>query len=181
MHTLAKNQHHNVRLIEYCLTKAYPDGIITVERLINDNLVNGTQVAELAISKTSGVAMCTQGVGRDLVDNTDVKTTTVYAHNTKSWEIKDKKRTGNFKAGIEHVARVTGINCKIGALRIIAYNPFFERWYFLIVPNSIYHGLYEVTLRFSKENGDIIGKYIPYEVPTWEELCRPIQFEIRKY
>lgn len=180
MHTLAKNTHHNIRLIEFCLQKAYPDGIITVERLINDNLVNGTQVAELAISRSSGIAMDEIGYGMDLKDGSDVKTCTVYAHNTKTWKTQNKVKTGEFKVGIEHVARVTKINSKIGTLRVIAYNPFFDQWWFLIIPNSVYDGLYEVTLRFCMNTGRLIGKYSNYIVDSWEELCQPYVYELKR-
>lgn len=180
MHTLAKNTHHNKRLIEFCLHKAYPDGKITVEKLIEDNLVNSTQVAELAISRTSGIPLDEIGYGQDLQDGSDVKTTTVYGHNTKVWKKKNKVKTGEYSTGIEHVARVTGINTKIGSLRIIAYNPFFERWYYLIIPNSVYTNLYEVTLRFCMKTGELIGKYVPYIVNTWEELCQPCIYELKK-
>lgn len=180
MHTLAKNTHHNIRLIEFCLQKAYPDGGITVERLIADNLVNGTQVAELAISRTSGISMDSIGHGMDLVDGSDVKTCTVYGHNTKTWKRKNNIKTGEFTVGIEHVARVTGINSKIGTLRVIAYNPFFDVWHYLIIPNKVYDGLYEVTLRFCKITGALIGKYVPYIVNSWEELCCPCIYELKK-
>ena len=171
MHTLASNKGHNDRLIKFCLEKAYPDGNITVDRLISDNLVNGTQVAELAVCRTSGVQLCKVGIGRDLEDDSDIKTVTVYPHNTKKAIIKNKEKTDQFNYGIEHVARVSGISNKVGKLRVIAYNPFFEKWYYLVIPKEVHTSLYECTLRFSKESGEIVGKYKPYEVETWEEMC----------
>jgi len=120
------------------------------------------------------------GYGMDLIDGSDVKTCTVYGHNTKTWKMKNNIKTGEYRVGLEHVARVTGIGSKIGSLRVIAYNPFFEQWYYLIIPYSVYEKLYEVTLRFCMQTGKLIGKYVPYIVNTWEELCAPCKYELKR-
>lgn len=171
MHTLAKNIHHNKRLIEFCLQKAYPDGIITVERLIDDNLVNGTQVAELAISKSSGIKLDSIGYGKDLEDGSDVKTVTIYSRSKKQWRYKNNVRTEEFKLVDDHRACIRDLNVKVGSLRIILFNPFFERWYYLIVPNNEFKNCLEI--RTDKVTGNLLGRVAKFEVDSWEKLCNP--------
>lgn len=177
MHTLQKNIHHNKRLIEFCLEKAYPDGNITVERLINDNLVNGTQVAELAVSKTSGIKLDSIGYGKDLVDGSDVKTVTIYSRNKKQFYYKGKVKTDKFKVIVDHRALIHDLNSKIGSLRIILYNPFHDRWYYLVVPNHEYKNNLEI--RTNINTGNILGKLAKYEVDSWDRLCAPCTFQLR--
>ena len=181
MHTLAKNTHHNLRLIEFCLQKAYPDGNITVERLISDNLVNGTQVAELAISRTSGIPMDKIGYGMDLEDGSDVKTSTVQEIKNKTWLEKNKQRTGEYNISISHAAPVKDICNKIGVLRVIVYNPFTDKNHFLLIPKEAYEKLKIIKISFNKVTGDILGIYKQYEVDTWEKLCERCEYVIRKY
>lgn len=181
MHTLAKNTHHNIRLINFCLNKAYPDGEITVERLIEDNLVNGTQVAELAISRTSGIPMDSIGYGMDLEDGSDVKTCTVQLIRNKTWLEKDKIRTGEYNISETHAAPVKQISNKIGLLRIIVYNPFSDRTHFLLVPKSAYTHLKVVKITFDKITNEIKGMYKQYEVDCWNKLCEKTEYIIQKY
>lgn len=178
MHTLNKNIHHNKRLVEFCLNKAYPEGNITVQRLIDDNLVNGTQVAELAISKTAGIPLDSVGYGKDLIDGTDVKTATIYHRIKKQYYIKNNIRTNEFKEIPDHRAVIRDLTSKVGSLRIILYNPFFDRWYFLIVPNSRFNK--HLELRTNIQTGDLLGNIKEYEVESWEKLCAPCKFEIKK-
>lgn len=179
MHTLNRNRHHNKRLIEFCLHKAYPDGIITVDKLIDDNLVNGTQVAELAISRTAGIPLDLIGIGMDLEDGTDVKTTTVQENKKKTWIVKDNQKTGKYNISISHAAPVKDIINKIGALRVIIYNPFTEKNHFLIIPKEVHQKVRLVKVTFCKTSGNIKGMYSKYEVPTWELLCQPCKFVIQ--
>lgn len=181
MHTLAKNTHHNIRLIEFCLQKAYPDGGITVERLIADNLVNGTQVAELAISRTSGIPMDSIGYGMDLEDGSDVKTTTVQCKTNKNWLVKNKIRTGKYNLQTQHCAVVTKIVNKIGLLRVISYNPFTDKTHFLLIPKSVHEKLKVIKISFNKITGEIIGIYKQYEVEDWNALCARCEYTIQKY
>ncbi len=171
MHTLAKNAHHNDRLIKFCLEKAYPDGIITVDRLISDNLVNGTQVAELAVCRTNGVKLCSVGIGRDLEDDSDVKTVTVQENTKKTWLIKDKCKTGKFNTSTSHRAQVKDIVNKIGKLRVICYNPFFDIWSYYVIPYEVHCRLKKLTLTFDKDTGEVVGKYKQFETSSWEEMC----------
>ena len=165
--------HHNTRLIQYCLEKCYPDGIITVEKLLADNLINGTQVAEMAVCRTNGkVEMCPIRIGRDLTDDSDVKTVTVQANKKKTWLKVNKERTGKFNISISHRAQVKDIANKIGKLRVICYNPFTEGWKFFVVPQEGFHHLKKLTFTFNKETGETIGIHRIHEVSTWEELCK---------
>lgn len=178
MHTLAKNTHHNKRLIEFCLHKAYPDGKITVEKLIEDNLVNSTQVAELAISRTSGIPLDEIGYGQDLKDGSDVKTATIYSRIKKQWFYKNNQRTDQYKEITDHRAVIRDLNSKIGNLRVILYNPFFEKWYYLIIPVNCYKN--NLELRTCIYSGKLLGRVREFEVDSWEKLCSPCQFEIHK-
>lgn len=178
MHTLAKNTHHNKRLIDFCLAKAYPDGNITVERLINDNLVNGTQVAELAISKTSGLALDPIGYGQDLEDGTDVKTATIYSRFKKQFYIRKGVKTSEFRKILDHRAVIRELHSKVGNLRVILFNPFFDRWYYLIIPSTHYKK--NLEFRTCTKTGNLLGKIKDFEVDSWEKLCAPCKFEIEK-
>ena len=171
MNVLSKNQHHNKRLVEFCLGKAYPDGNITIDRLISDNLINGAQVAELAISKTSGIKLDPIGIGMDLQDGSDVKTMTIYSRIKKQFYIKNKIKTDKYREIIDHRACIKDLHSKIGSLRVILYNPFFNKWYYLIIPNNEFTKTLEI--RTDVLTGNILGKMAKYEVDTWDKLCAP--------
>lgn len=167
----AQDNHHNQRLIRFCLEKAYPDGQITLDRLISDNLISGTQVSELAVCRTSGVNLCSVGIGRDLEDDSDIKTITIYDDHKKTFLVKNKQRTGEYNVSIRRVGKVSKIKAKIGKLRVIAYNPYQDDWRFFVIPFEDYQGLKHISIPFHKETGDPMGKYAKYQVMTWEEMC----------
>lgn len=172
MTSQAKHQHHNERLIRFCLEKCYPDGEITIERLISDNLINGTQCAEVAVCRTNPkLEICPVGVGRDLTDDSDVKTVTVQDEKSKTWIIKNKKRTGEYIDRTIRRACVNEIKNKVGDLRIICYNPFNESWKFFIIPNEVFSHLKKISIAFDKQTHEPNGLYAKYEVPTWADLC----------
>lgn len=170
---LQSSKHHNERLIKYCLEKAYPDGIITLERMIEDNLINGTSVAELAVCKTNGtVEMCPIGIGRDLTDDSDVKTITVGQTRSKTILKKNKIPTGEFNYSYSHSAQIKDVKSKIGKLRVICYNPFTEGWKFFIIPNESYKHLKKIKITFDRLTGETLGIYKQYELETFEEMCK---------
>lgn len=172
MHTQARFSGHNDRLIKFCLEKCYPDGIITVERLIEDNLVNGTQVAELAVCRTNGnVEMCSIGIGRDLTDDSDVKTVTVQEARKKTWLVKNKIRTGEFNISLSHRTKIKDVHHKIGKLRVICYNPFHEQWKYFVIPNDFFANIKQLCITFERSSGEPLGIYKQFEVPTWEDMC----------
>ena len=93
MHTLAKNAVHNERLIEDFMKKAYEGREPTITELIRDNIINGTQLIEQAVSRVEGIGLCPVGDHRDLIDDSDVKTTTVQKVTSKVWKVlKDGKK-----------------------------------------------------------------------------------------
>lgn len=166
MHTIQKNCHHNERLIRFFIEKAYPEGQPTVEDLILDNIINGTQLSELAVSKTSGIAMHAVGYGQDLVDGSDVKTSTVqYCINRK------KRKDGTIYECDRHQINIRDVDNKIGTLRCIVYNPYFGRWYFFLVPKEIRGTIKHLKIAFDKRTGEPNGKYAVYQVPDWEAVC----------
>jgi len=165
--------HHNERLIRFCLEKCYPDGVITVEKLISDNLINGTQCAEIAVCRTNPILeICPIGVGRDLTDDSDVKTITVNEITAKTWLKKNKIRTGEFNTRIRQRGVVSEIKNKIGKLRVICYNPFSERWHFFIIPNEAFVGLKKISIEFDRSTQEPNGSYKKYEVSSWDDVCK---------
>jgi len=166
MHTLACNAHHNERLIRFFMSKAYPNGEPSIEDLIRDNIINGTQLSELAVSKTSGVGMHAVGYGQDLIDGSDVKTSTVQLSYSRK-----KRKDGSVYEIDRHQINIRDIDHKIGTLRCIVYNPFFDRWYFFLVPKSIQGELKHLKISFDKRTGDATGKYAAFEVASWEDVC----------
>ncbi len=170
---LASLQHHNKRLIKFCLEKCYPDGIITVDRLLDDNLISGSQCAEIAVCRTNPVLeICPVGVGRDLTDDSDVKTVTVQDEKSKTWIVKNKVRTGEFVDRTIRRACVNEIKNKIGKLRVICYNPFNESWTFFIIPHQAFSSLKKISIAFDRETHQPNGKYSIYQVPSWESVCQ---------
>lgn len=171
MHTLAKNQHHNDRLIEFFMDKAYSEqGLeVTIKSLIQDNIINGTQLAELAISRRSGIGMCPIGEHRDLIDDTDVKTITVqskYFHPTVKGKVNKKIKIPRYQAVVAKA------NKKIGTLRVVCYNPFSDKYYYFLIPPSAYYSVQNVTIAFEKDNQELIGRFKQFEVESFDALCR---------
>lgn len=162
MHTLAKNSHHNERLIRFCLERAYPDGLISIERLIKDNLINGTQVAELAVCRTNGlVEIHPVGIGQDLTDGSDVKTVTI-----------QEEITSKTTKAYRHRCQVKDIKNKIGKLRVICYDPFRNDYKYFVIPKENYQNIVKLTISFDKHTGIPKGIYKQFWVQTWEELCK---------
>jgi hypothetical protein len=170
MHTLAKNAHHNERLIIDFLEKAYPNGVPDIPTLIKDNIINGTQLIELAVSKVDNIPLCENGDHRDLVDDSDVKTVTVQ----KVTEIKRVTlKTGKTKRYkiVRYCARVRDIDKKVGVLRIISWNPFTEKYnYFRIPPDAIF-GVKQLNIAYDKETLEPTGQYKEFVVDSFEDVC----------
>lgn len=173
MHTLAKNQHHNDRLIKFFLSKAYEEmgEELTIETLIRDNIVNGTQLAELAISRRSGIDMCPIGEHRDLIDDTDVKTITVqekYFHPTVKGKQNKKVKIPRYQAVISQAYK------KIGLLRAVCYNPFSDKYHYFMIPASAYYNVKNVTIAFEKETQQVVGRFKEFEVESFDAICREL-------
>lgn len=160
MISIAKHRHHNERLVRFFLKKAYPGKLPTIEQLITDNIISGTQLSELAISKTTGIDLDEIGISKDLQDDSDVKTATVFE---KVRRIK----------GREYLQTVAHIRCKnkIGCLRIITFYPDFDKWHYFIIPNEVRKNSKQIWILFDKVTGEPYGKFSEYQIESWEKFC----------
>lgn len=173
MHTLAKNQHHNDRLIEFFMNKAYSEmGLeATIKSLITDNIINGTQLAELAISRRSGIPMCPIGEHRDLIDDSDVKTVTVqekYFHPTVKGKQNKKIKIPRYQAVVKNAYK------KIGTLRVVCYNPNTDKYHYFLIPPSAYYSVQNITIAFEKETQELTGRFKQFEVESFNDVCRTL-------
>jgi len=173
MHTLAKNHHHNTRLCYDFLEKAYPNGIPTFDQLVADNIVNGTQLVEIAISKSGNLDLCPVGYNQDFTDGSDVKTVTVL----KDISIKRKV----LKSGIRkrykttsYVAKISDVDKKIGVLRIVCWNPFAEKYQYFRIPPSAIYGISKLKISFDSTTFEPLGTYKQYQVASFEEVSTPL-------
>ena len=176
MHTLAKNKGHNTRLITDFIENAYPEGLPSIEQLIEDNIINGTQLIEQAVSKVEGIGLCEIGDHRDLVDDSDVKTTTVgKVTNTIKSVLKDGTRK-RYKSTI-YTCQIADINKKWGVLRIICWNPFHGtdgKYQFFLVPPSAVFGCKHLRISFDARTFEPSGKYARYEVPDFTGIGKKL-------
>jgi hypothetical protein len=170
MHTLAKNIEHNSRLIYDFIDKAYPDGIPDFHTLVKDNIINGTQLLELAVNKVDNIGMCEIGYHRDLIDDSDVKTLTVQKSYTRK---KRKLKSGLLRSykSLSYVAKIKKVDKKLGVLRVICWNPFAQRYHYFKIPPSLIYGLKCVTVTFDSNTFLPTGKYAECEVETFEEMA----------
>lgn len=173
MHTLAKNQHHNSRLINDFINNAYPDGPPTIQQLIDDNIINGTQIVELAVSKKGGLEFCPIGHNQDYLDGSDVKTVTV----SKDTFI---KRT-TLKSGIKkrykttvYTAKIADVDKKIGVLRVVCWNPFAEKYQYFRIPPSAIYGISKLKISFNSTTFEPLGIYKKYEVDSFDAVSKKL-------
>ena len=176
MHTLAKNADANARLVYDFLEKAYPDGKPDFDTLVRDNIINGTQLLEIAVSQVDDIPMCPVGYNRDLIDDSDVKTVTVREVNAiKKKTLKSgKKRRYKCKSFIAAIKRV---DKKFGVLRVICYNPFLDKYHYFLIPPSAVYGSTSIAMTFDKETKEPIGKYAEFIVPNFEELSKTLSLQ----
>lgn len=169
MHTLAKNQHHNTRLCYDYLNWAYPDRTPSVDDLINDNIINGTQLVELAVAKTGFLDFCPIGYNQDFLDGSDVKTVTV----AKDVAIKRnilKDGTKRRYKSTSYVAKISDVDKKIGVLRIVCWNPFARKYQYFRIPPSAIYNISKLKISFDSTTFEPLGIYKQYEVPTFEDV-----------
>lgn len=166
MHTLAKNSEINERLIRFCLGKAYGQRP-SIDDLTKDNIINGTQLSELAVSKISGIPLCDNGEHRDLIDNSDVKTATVQ-ESYYTTKLVSGKKTKN----VRYFGVITNVKSKLGMLRCIVFNPKTSNWHFFLIPPSAYRKVQNVKIAFDKDTQLPKGQYAVYEVENFEAVCR---------
>ena len=176
MHTLAKNADANARLVYDFLERAYPDGKPDFDTLVRDNIINGTQLLEIAVSQVDDIPMCPVGYNRDLIDDSDVKTVTVREVNAiKKKTLKSgKKRRYKCKSFIAAIKRV---DKKFGVLRVICYNPFLDKYHYFLIPPSAVYGSTSIAMTFDKETKEPTGKYAEFVVPNFEELSKTLSLQ----
>ena len=169
MHTLARNQHHNARLCFDFLEKAYPNGMPSFQQLVDDNIVNGTQLVELAVAKTGGLDFCPVGYNQDFLDGSDVKTVTLQK------EVSFKRKV--LKSGIRkrykstsYVAKIADVDKKIGVLRIVCWNPFAEKYQYFRIPPSAIYGISKLKISFDSTTFEPLGMYKQYQVDSFESV-----------
>jgi len=176
MHTLAKNQHHNERLCYDFLENAYPDGMPSYDQLVKDNIVNGTQLVELAVAKSGGLDFCPIGYNQDFLDGSDVKTVTV----SKDISIKrvtlkngQKKR---YKSTV-YVAKIADVDKKIGVLRVICWNPFAEKYQYFRIPASAIFGISKLKISFDSKTFEPLGMYKQYQVDSLQDVSSKLSIK----
>lgn len=169
MHTLAKNAAHNERLIYDFLNKAYPSGTPTFKQLVQDNIINGTQLLELAVSNVEGIPMCPVGYNRDLIDDSDVKTVTVLENTYYKRKTLKSGKKRRYKVTV-HVARIQRVDKKFGVLRIICFNPFSGKYHYFKIPPSAVYGLNTLAITFDRDTNLPAGKYAEFEVDSFEGM-----------
>ena len=168
MHSLARNEQTNARLVKDFINKVY-DETPTYEQLLEDNLISGTQLLEKAVSNVDNISMCPIGYHRDLVDDSDVKTVTVQENTSFK---KKCLKSGVYKKykSITHIAPIRDVDKKIGLLRVIVYNPFSEKYHFFRIPPSAKLGIKHLKITFDRTTNLPLGKYSKFEVSNFEEV-----------
>ena len=150
-------QIFNERLVRFFLKKAYPEQPPSLEQLILDNVISGTQLSEIAISRTAGVKLDDSGIGKDLEDDSDIKTATVF----------EEMRAD--RPNIRHVVSVNKLRSKVGMIRLVCYNPFFDSWHYFKIPPGAFSSV--IKINFDKKTGKSRGKYRSFEINNWREFC----------
>ncbi len=156
-----------------------------VRRAVEQGLIQRERLVELAISAVSGVHMDSTA-GRDLADGTDVKTVT------------SSYKNNNLKKGTwTHSYPIRRVSSKTGALRVVAYNNFLDKFYYFLIPFGAYrhinHTLEIVAERFQdnrfiKNMPPFTGiprrhlQWWQYECKSFEEMCltTPNKVRVRK-
>jgi len=124
--------------------------------LLSKNLINVGELAEQAISKQSGVAMCIKNTANiDLVSGVQIKYSTV----------KQPASSDYYRAYIS-------INTTAPMLCVI-YNPVLNEQYFLHIPYSAFRHLSGncISIYFGKDGNPCSSIWWHYEVESFEELC----------
>lgn len=124
--------------------------------LISKNLINVGELAEQAISKKSGVAMCSKNTANiDLVSGVQIKYATV------------KK-----SASSEYYRAYISINTTAPILCVIN-NPVKNEQYFLHIPYSAFGHLSGncISILFGKDGESGASQWWHYQVDSFEELC----------
>ena len=149
----------------------YPKSTLkTMQKAINDGLLQRERLVELAISRVSNIPLDSKK-GMDLADGSDVKTSISLA-----------RRTHLDKANYMNSIKVTSLHAKVGDLRIVGYNKILDKFHYFYVPHDAYQGITRVEIvleQFTDHshqpeftgNANRDRKWWNYEVDTFEDLC----------
>jgi len=173
MYTIAKNAEHNQRLIMDFLKMAYPSSEPSISDLINDNIINGSRIVELAVSKVSGLEFSPTGYNQDFIDMSDVKTATLQRHDRIRTRLLANGSKKRYKS-TSYTISISDVNKKFGVLRIIAWNRFLNRYHFFRIPPSAVFNKCILKITFDAETITPTGKYAQYEVETFEQVSAPL-------
>ena len=124
--------------------------------LLSKNLINVGELAEQAISKKSGIAMCSKNTSNiDLVSGTQIKYSTV------------KK-----PASSEYYLAYISINTTAPILCVIN-NPVIDQQYFLHIPYRAFQHIRGscISIVFGKDGCPSPSKWWHHEVDSFEQLC----------
>lgn len=127
-----------------------------INLLLSKNLINVGELAEQAISKKSGVAMCGKNTANiDLVSGVQIKYSTV------------KK-----PASSERYLAFISINTTAPILCVIN-NPVLNKQYFLHIPYRAFRHLSGncINISFGKDGHPGSSQWWHYEVESFEKLC----------
>jgi len=127
-----------------------------INLLLSKNLINVGELAEQAISKKSGVAMCDRNTANiDLVSGVQIKYATV------------KK-----PASSEYYRAYITINTTAPILCVIT-NPVLNEQYFLHIPYNAFKHLSGncISILFGKNGESGSSQWWHYQVDSFEELC----------
>lgn len=124
--------------------------------LLSKNLINVGELAEQAISKKSGIAMCGKNTSNiDLVSGIQIKYSTV------------KK-----PASSEYYLAYISINTTAPILCVIN-NPVIDQQYFLHIPYRAFQHIRGscISIVFGKDGNPGSSQWWHYQVNSFEELC----------
>jgi hypothetical protein len=129
--------------------------------LLKGEIQISTMAENVMAYNSDGLYVKASGDGMDFSDESDAKTCSVTTNSNKT-------------AGLRLTAIVRGIGNKIGTLRVICYNRFNGKFYFFVIPHSVYNHLkdtldipFDINTHELKPN----WKYIECQVSTFKELC----------
>lgn len=127
-----------------------------ISLLLSKNLINVGELAEQAISKKSGVAMCGKNTANiDLVSGVQIKYSTV-----------------KMPASSDRFLAYISINTTAPILCVIN-NPVLNTQYFLHIPYSAFRHLSGncIAISFGTDGHPGSSQWWNYEVDSFEELC----------
>ena len=124
--------------------------------LLSKNLINVGELAEQAISKKSGVAMCSKNTANiDLVSGVQIKYSTV-----------------KMPASSDRYLAYITINTTAPILCVIT-NPVLKEQYFLHIPYRAFRHLSGncINISFGRDGHPGSSQWWNYQVDTFEDLC----------